>query len=182
MSHESHATSPLPEDNTMESKNDHGQDGGQDAEQRIAALEAECEELRSNWQRAQADYQNARRRALADVESGVRRALQPLLDGLLTVLDNLDMALAAPTHSEDAKNLAIGVELTRRQLTSALESQAVEPIPAVGKFDPERHQAVSQVPSADHAPGDIVETLRLGYTWRGGVLRYAQVVVAAEKE
>lgn len=182
MSHESQATSPLPEDNMMESNSRTGQDEVQEPLQRIAALEAECEELRSSWQRAQADYQNARRRALSEVESGVRRALQPLLDGLLTVLDNLDMALVAPTQSEEAKNLALGVELTRRQLVSALEGQSVEAIPVGGKFDPERHQAVSQVPSADHEPGDIVETLRLGYTWRGSVLRYAQVVVAADKE
>ncbi len=155
------------------------QEGAMDTADRIAELENLVEEMRANWQRTQADYQNARRRAQSDVEAGMKRALAPLLDGLLLVLDNLDMALASPADSADAKNLALGVELTRRLLISALANEAVEAIPEGGAFDPEKHQAVSQIPSDEHAPGDVARTLRRGYTWRGGVLRYAQVVVAA---
>lgn len=163
-----------------EPRDDAADDGDSDPDARIDALARECEELRAQWQRAQADYQNLRRRLTSDVETGVKRALQPLLEDFLLVIDHLDMALAAPVHSDDAKALAQGVQLTRRQLASALENQSVEPIPETGRFDPERHQAVTQIPSPDHPPGAIVETIRRGYTWRGGVLRHAQVVVAAE--
>ncbi len=148
--------------------------------ERLAELERECEELRSLAQRAQADYQNLRRRAQSDLEAGLRRSLEPLLQGLLLVLDNLDMALASPTSGEEAKNLAIGVEMTRKQLAGALEAQGVEAIPPGGTFDPERHQAVARVETDEHPDGAIVETVRTGYVWRQHVLRYAQVVVAAQ--
>ena len=148
-------------------------------EERIAALEKEVEELRGKWLRAQADYQNLRRRGQLDYETGLQRSLQPLLEELLLVLDFLDMALASPTSTEEAKNLALGVEMTRNKFVQALESAEVRPIPTDGLFDPELHEAADTRDEPDVEPGTVVETLRRGYTWRGGVLRFAKVVVAA---
>lgn len=151
-------------------------------EERIAALEEEVEELRNKWLRAQADYKNLRRRGQLDYETGLQRSLQPLLEELLLVLDFLDMALASPTSTEEARNLALGVEMTRNRFVQALESAEVRLIPTDGLFDPDLHEAADTRDEPGVEPGTVVETLRRGYTWRGGVLRFAKVVVAAGDE
>ena len=139
---------------------------------------SQAAELRTKWLRAQADYQNLKRRAASDLERGVRRRLQPLLDELLLVMDYLDMALAAPVESPEAKNLAIGVEMTRTKLLQALEHEEVHAIDTDGPFDPEVHEAAETRPAEGVEPGSILAVVRKGYSWRDVILRHAQVVVA----
>lgn len=146
----------------------------------VEGLERELAETVAKWQRAQADYQNLKRRSQTDVENRLRRTMEPLLRNLLLVLDHLDMALMSPTESQDAKNLAIGVEMVRKQMVTALEESEVEPIDEGGAFDPDLHQAIGEVESTEHEPGTIVETTRRGYRWRGRALRHAEVRVARE--
>ena len=146
------------------------------------SLRSERDELQQRFQRAAADYQNLKRRGLADADERLRRALQPLLDRMLYVLDYLDMALACPTTTDEAKNLAVGVRLTRDQFLAALEAEDVRPVPPKAVFDPSVHEAKAAVGRADVAPGTVLETVRAGYTWRGEILRYAHVVVAKAPE
>jgi molecular chaperone GrpE len=148
-------------------------------EEESGDLHTLVEDLRAKWLRAQADYQNLKRRQLADIDAAMRRAQSGLLENLLLVLDHLDMALAAPVESEESKNLALGVQLTRAQLVSALEREEVLPIPTEGNFDPEVHQAIATIECADAEPGTILEVTRPGWSHRGQVLRPAQVKVAA---
>ncbi|MEO0651476.1 MAG: nucleotide exchange factor GrpE [Planctomycetota bacterium] len=148
----------------------------------VEALQRELEETVGKWQRAQADYQNLKRRTQTDVENRLRRTMEPLLRNLLLVLDHLDMALMSPTESQDAKNLAIGVDMVRKQMITALEESEVEAIEDGGAFDPELHQAIGEVDAPDHEPGAIVETTRRGYRWRGKALRHSEVRVARTSE
>ena len=150
----------------------------EDAAQTLARLTRERDEYLALWQRAQADYQNQRRRAAAENEAQVRAALEPLLEDLLLVADHLDMALASPAHSEEAKNLALGVDLVRQQLRGLLDRAGVSAVPAEGAFDASRHQAVQSEARADLEPGQCLATIRKGYLWRGRVLRFAQVKVS----
>ena len=144
----------------------------------VETLTAERDEFVAKYQRAHADMVNMRRRATEDNEDRVRRRMQPLLDALLLVMDNLEMALMCPTDSQDAKNIAIGVEMTKNQLLTALGVEDVQRIEASGPLDPRIHQAVAVVEDTDAEPGHIVETTRHGYMWRDVVLRSAQVQVA----
>ncbi|MHC4377565.1 MAG: nucleotide exchange factor GrpE, partial [Planctomycetota bacterium] len=146
-------------------------------EDELTRLQRERDEYLASWQRAQADYQNLRRRGSSDLEQRLKLRMQPLLESLLLVLDHLDMALMSPTESQDAQNLAIGVEMTRKQMIDQLEAQGVESIESSGSFDPALHQAVSKQASEEHTPGTILKTVRKGYTWNDGVLRFAQVEV-----
>lgn len=141
-------------------------------------LRAERDELLSQLQRARADYQNLRKRTQVDIENSVRRSLEGLLQGLLLVVDNLDFALRSSVESPDAKNLAQGVEMTRTQFMHVLAQENVQPIAETRAFDPNLHEAVSTAESASHAEGEIILVLRRGWTWRGQVLRAAQVQVA----
>lgn len=160
-----------------------GAEAAEDAgepEDELTRLQRERDEYLASWQRAQADYQNLRRRGSSDLEQRLKLRMQPLLESLLLVLDHLDMALMSPTESQDAQNLAIGVEMTRKQMIDQLEAQGVESIDSDGSFDPAVHQAVSKQASDEHAPGTILKTVRKGYTWNDGVLRFAQVEVAVD--
>lgn len=139
----------------------------------------EREEYLANWQRAKADYQNLRRRTLADIEAAVRRELIPLLESTLQVYDNLELALRTECSSKDAENLMVGVRMTRDQMASMLEANEVAPISTDGAFDPNLHQAVSTIPTAEHEPGKVLEVVRSGWTFRDQVLRPAHVKVSA---
>ena len=149
-----------------------------DLQSLLENVERERDEHRANWQRAQADYQNLRRRLQSDIDAALQRAKKPLLQNLLLVLDYLEMALASPCTTQEGKDLRAGVELTRSALVSALERESVRAIPDGGTFDAALHEAVERVESADHSSGEIVQTLRRGYTVDGQVLRPAQVKVA----
>ena len=166
------APEEIPQDAELESSEQSGELDEHD-------LLLQVEEYKSRWQRAQADYQNAKRRGLAEQEAAVRRALQPLLDDCLLVLDHLEMALMCPANGDEARMLAQGVELTKAQFVSILERNGVTPIPEGGMFDPAQHQAMESVEDSGAEPGTIVATLRRGFRWGDSVLRYAQVKVAA---
>lgn len=143
------------------------------------SLRAERDELLSQLARARADYQNLRKRTQLDTDNAVRRSLENLLQNLFVVVDNLDFALKTEARSEDARQLAHGVDLTRRQFLHALSQEGAAPIPDSSEFDPKLHEAVTTVASPEHAPGAVVDVLRRGWTWRGTVLRASHVRVAA---
>lgn len=151
------------------------------SEETLESLRAQRDELEERWQRVAADYQNLRRRSVAEVEERLRRSMQPLLVNLLTVLDYLDMALAHPAPHEESGNLAQGVALTREHFVQILEQEGVRPIAMGDRFDPALHEATATVPSDDAPAGAILEIVRPGYTWRGEILRHAQVIVAAPR-
>lgn len=168
----------MPKARTEQEEEQSG-DGPEDEVLDLEAVVRERDELRALWQRAQADYRNLKRRSQADFEAASRRELQPFMESLLLVLDHLDMALRSPTTTDEARNLAMGVELTRQQLLRALEHEGVAPVAESGPFDPTIHQAVATVETDAVEPGHVAEVVRRGYTWRYGVLRHAQVKVAA---
>ena len=134
----------------------------QTIEEELEAAIREREEFKERWQRAAADYQNLKRRQLTDIESAVRRAQSPMLEEALVVLDYLDMALASPVSEPEAKNLMIGVEMTRQQFMGVLERQGITAIDTSGEFDPALHQAVATVESEEHEAGAIPESTRTG--------------------
>lgn len=144
---------------------------------RIEALEGELEQLRAQSLIERADLDNQRKRLARDVESARRFANERLLGELLPVFDSLEAGLAAAPEGDP---LRAGVELTLRQLHKVAEGNGlVEVAPATGDtFDPERHQAMSVVESADVAPGAIVQLFQKGYVLNERLLRPALVVVA----
>ncbi|MEM7518680.1 MAG: nucleotide exchange factor GrpE [Planctomycetota bacterium] len=144
--------------------------------------ENELQETKANWQRALADYQNLKKRILSDTEQEVKRVKIDMLSQLLLTLDYLEMALASPAESQETKNLLAGVEMTRNQMVSFLENQGASPIESEGQFDPALHQAFETVEDAEREPGQIVKTVRRGFSIGEDVLRHAQVVVVKENE
>jgi molecular chaperone GrpE len=145
-------------------------------ERKLADAQAEAEKLREEWLRAKAETENVRRRAQEDVAKAHRFSVEGFASAMLPVKDSLDAALAVDNPSVDAYRE--GVEITLRQLASVFEKFALREIDPVGqKFDPHRHQAISQVES-DGEPNTVVTVLQKGYLLHDRVIRPALVVVS----
>ena len=146
-----------------------------------AAARAEADKLRDDFLRAKAEMENIRRRAQEDVAKAHRFGQENFASALLAVKDSLDAALA--TENASVESFKQGVEITAKQLDAAFEKHAIKAIDAMGqKFDPHRHQAISQVEVADKEPGTVVTVLQKGYLLHDRVLRPALVVVSKAPE
>jgi molecular chaperone GrpE len=149
-------------------------------EAQLAAARAETEKLREDWLRAKADTENVRRRSQEDVAKAHRYGQENFASALLAVKDSLDAALAVENAS--VESFKEGVELTARQLDAAFEKHAIKAIAPQGeKFDPHRHQAISQV-EGEQEPGTVVSVLQKGYMLHDRVLRPALVIVSKAKD
>ena len=150
-----------------------------EVEAKLSAALAEAEKLRDEWLRAKAETENVRRRSTEEVSKAHRFGLESFASALLAVKDSLDAALTV--ESTSVESFKEGVELTARQLDSVFEKFAIKTVAPLGeKFDPHRHQAISQVQS-DEEPGTVVTVLQKGYLLNDRVIRPALVVVAAAK-
>lgn len=134
--------------------------------------------LKEQLMRLAADFQNFRKRSLRELDDARRQGSEKILVGLLPVLDNLERALA---HSkEDQSPIAEGVRMVAKQFVDVLGTVGVIGFESVGElFDPERHEAMGQLPTADAKPGTVLEQMLKGYFMNDRLLRPAQVLVAA---
>ena len=143
----------------------------------LAEAEAQRDEYLADLQRLAADFDNYRKRALRDQQAFASRAAERLVAKLLPVLDDLERALDAAEHHEEAKVLE-GVEMTRSALAAALASEGLQEIAAEGAFDPHVHEALLAQPVEGAEPGSIVQVVQRGYRLGDAVLRPARVIVA----
>ena len=163
---------------------ENGQDEGQDLD-RLAELVRELEEVRQHVLYAQAETQNVRRRLEAEKQTASAYAATGFARDMLSVKDNLDRALAAVPdelrQDEKLKALLTGIEATSRELDGVFQRHGVVRIDAIGEpLDPNRHQAMVEIPSTDAEPGTIVQEMQAGYMIKDRLLRPALVGVARE--
>jgi molecular chaperone GrpE len=150
----------------------------------IAELKSQAAKAKEHWDlllRTTADFDNFRKRAARERQDAIKFANEALLQKLIPVLDNFDMAIAAGGDSKDeaVQSLQAGVNMILSQLRTALTEAGLEEIDAAGKkFDPNFHEAVSQQETADVPEGHVVQQLRKGYKLRERLLRPASVIVA----
>jgi molecular chaperone GrpE len=147
-------------------------------EQLEAAL-AERDANRDSWLRAQAELENYRKRVQREAEEMRQYQALPLSRDLLPVLDNLRRALQAAERSPNIQELVDGVRLVTKQFEDALAKHGLTPIDAAGKpFDPNLHQALQQIPSAEHPPMTVLSELERGYVLKDRVVRPTSVIVS----
>ncbi len=154
------------------------------AEDEVEALRAELAALKDQALRIAADAENTKRRTEREANDARAYAIQKFARDLLGVADNLQRAmLHAPTDAADplVKNLAIGLQLTEKELMGAFERNGLKKIDPVkgAKFDPHQHQAMQEQPSDDVGAGGVVQVIQPGYELFGRLIRPAMVVVAA---
>jgi molecular chaperone GrpE len=154
-----------------------------DPEERYAVLEAELAEAKQSILYAQAETQNVRRRLEKDAQDARAYAATGFARDILSVADNLARALdaipAALREDDKFKGLVVGLEATGRELEAVFQRNGITRIVSVGEpLDPNRHQAMIEIPSADAEPGTIVQEMQAGYMIKDRLLRAAMVGVA----
>ncbi|MEM9068585.1 MAG: nucleotide exchange factor GrpE [Myxococcota bacterium] len=149
------------------------------AEEEIDALTAERDKLRDQLLRTAADFDNYRKRIKRDLEEVRRRAQEDAVREILPIVDNLERAVQAADSATDVQAVADGVKMVLRGFADVSERLGLERVDAIGaQFDPNVHDAVQQIESADQPAGTIMAEVVPGYTMRGRLLRAAMVVVA----
>ena len=142
---------------------------GRDTQKRL-------EEAHERWVRASADLENYKKRAQRERDEVQKFGAEKLLKDLLPVMDNLDRALAAAAADDP---LVAGVKLVRQSFEQVLARHGVKAFSGMGHpFDPSRHEALMQVPTAEAAPGTVVVEHARGFTLHDRLLRPALVGVA----
>jgi molecular chaperone GrpE len=150
---------------------------------RLSELVRELEEVRQHVLYAQAETQNVRRRLEAEKQTASTYAATAFARDILSVKDNLERALATISdelrEDERLKGLVTGIEVTARELESVFARHGITRIESLGQpLDPNRHQAMVEVPSKDAEPGAIVQEMQAGYMIKDRLLRPALVGVA----
>jgi len=148
-------------------------------------LQAEIEILKDQRLRALAEAENIRRRAEKEKADASQYAVTKFARDMVGIADNFARALAAvPADARAAADAQVqavldGVEATDRQLMQTLERYGVKAVDTSdGKFDPNLHQAIAEVPGNGKAPGSIVDVVQSGFTIGERLLRPAMVTVA----
>jgi molecular chaperone GrpE len=150
-----------------------------EVESELDEARRKAEEYRNDLLRLAADFDNYRKRVARDSESLAQRAGESIVSDLLPVLDNLERAVDASEHHEEAAVME-GVVRVRQQLADLLHRRGLEEIEAEAgeTFDPHVHEALGQQAS-EHPEGTIAAVWQRGYRLGDRILRAARVVVSS---
>ena len=171
------------DDVVLEPEAEDGEGGSYTPEQKLKELREALKKVQTErnenllgWQRAKADYVNARRRFEEDAGSAASYAVEKLVLGILPVLDSFEHALA---HSGEDAGLSEGIQNIHTQLTQALSTAGVSAFSPEGEtFDPARHESVETVAVTDVKMDNVVTKVhQRGYLLDGKVIRPARVAV-----
>lgn len=147
----------------------------------LEQLKIKLTESENHALRTQAELDNFRKRVYRDMEVERRYAEESLLRDLLVIGDNMDRAIqAASNEQSDNSTILQGMQMVHKQFMSVLESHQCQRIEARnGPFDPNFHEAISQLPHAEVPEGHVIEVAVEGYVLHDRVLRPTQVLVSS---
>lgn len=147
----------------------------------MTRLRHEVDDANKRTLQAQADAENFRKRMRRDYEDQLKYASVPLVGDILQVRDNLSRAVEAARAGDDGSSVGLieGVAMVAKQLDDALAKHHVHEVPAAGVvFDPNIHEAISQMPSPDVEAGHVAHVAVTGFQMHERIIRPAQVVVS----
>lgn len=162
-------------------------DGGSDDGDAIAQLRADLDAAKQEVLYARADTQNVRRRMEKEVQDARAYAATGFARDILSVADNLARAIESiPADLHDDPRMKVfvtGIEATQRELEKVFGQNGITRIAAIGlPLDPNQHQAMLEIPTADHEPGIVVQEMQPGYMIKDRLLRPAMVGVAKKPD
>ena len=152
-------------------------------QEKLAAAEAKAEENWDQLVRSKAEMDNIRRRSERDLTNAHKYALEKFAQELLPVIDSMEMGVAAAQdESADVSKLREGTEMTLKMFETAIEKFGIKGVHPHGEsFNPDHHQAMSMIDSADHEPNTIIDVMQKGYLLNERLVRPAMVVVSSSK-
>ena len=164
-----------------------GQDGEGSIEDALSSLRNDLEAAQQDMLYAKAEVQNVRRRMEKDIADARAYAATGFARDILSVADNLTRAIEAipaELHEDPRlKALVTGIEATQREMEKVFAGHGISRIAALGlPLDPNQHQAMLEVPSADAEPGTVVQEMQSGWMIRDRLLRPALVGVAKKPD
>ena len=149
-------------------------------EDALATAQQEAGEAKQSMLLMQADMENLRKRLVREHEKSRRRTLERFMSDLLPVRDSLERGLAAaedPAATVEA--LKEGKQLIMKMLTKVMGDHGLQTIDPAGEaFDPEKHEAMTMLPSPDHDENTVIDVLEKGYQLHERLIRPAKVVVS----
>ena len=163
------------------------EEGGDALSEALENLRNDLEAAKQDVLYAKAETQNVRRRAEKDVADARAYAATGFARDVLSVWDNLSRAVDAIPEAlredDSMKGLVTGIEATKRELEKVFGQHGVTRIAAVGlPLDPNQHQAMMEVPSAEHEPGTVIQEMQSGWMIKDRLLRPAMVGVAKKAD
>ena len=172
---ETSGASPETKDGTAEKE--------ETPEDKIARLEKENAELKDQYLRKAADFENYRKRAISDKQDAIDYANTSLLKDLLDSLDNFDRTVEAAATATDAKSIADGVTMINKSLVSMLENKynLVSYGAAGDVFNPDIHEAIG-MQEGDVEEEQVSAVYLKGYKLKDRVIRHAKVMVTKPKQ
>ncbi len=171
-------TQELEQETAQEEESNNNEENS--ANDELQKCKEELEEQKEKYLRALADFENMKKRLEKDKLNAMHYANEAFAKDLLSVLDTFENALKSieqiDTNSQDAiEKIKEGMVLTYEQLLSVLKKHGVEEVENEGEFNPELHQAVTQMDSSEHKSGEIVQVLQKGYKLKERLLRPSMV-------
>ncbi len=148
-------------------------------EDELRNLQAENAELRDRILRSQAELENFRRRTQREAMDAMKYSSIPVIRSMLPGIDNLQRAIAVAEQTGDTQGLINGIKMVSQQFSEALKANSCELMHPEGEaFDANFHEALTQIPSADHEPMTVLQVIEAGYRIYDRVLRPAKVMVS----
>ncbi|MEM1216205.1 MAG: nucleotide exchange factor GrpE [Bacteroidota bacterium] len=149
-----------------------------EADDPVAKLQAENEELRNKLLRRMAEFDNLKKRTGRERIELLGQASRDTLSAILPALDDFDRAINLPEEQKNSPAFQEGMELVYQKLFNALKQRGLEPMDSNGEvFDPELHEALTEIPApSEELKGKIVDTIERGYMLNGKIIRHAKVV------
>ena len=169
--------------NTEDANSADAESSLKEMEAKLEAKEEEAKETYDRLLRVTADFENYKKRSSREMEDFRKYANQSLLKEMLSVVDNLELAINSSNEDKNTdKSLIEGLNLTLNEILRVFEKFNVKPIEAKGQtFDPAYHEAVMREETADYPENTVISEFQKGYLIHDRLLRPAMVVVAVPK-
>jgi molecular chaperone GrpE len=138
----------------------------------LAELQTQLDELKDKYLRQAAEFSNFRQRSMREKADVIAMANRDTMTALMPILDDFERASKNETFTE-------GVNLVHQKLINSLTNRGLKPMdsPAGDAFDPEFHEAITEIPAGEALVGKIVDTVEKGYLLNNKIVRHAKVVV-----
>lgn len=147
----------------------------------VEAAQLEAAKMRDAMLRMQAETENTRKRLTRELDRARKMALERVMKDLLQVRDSLERGLEIDHESATVETLTEGQALTLRMLDKVLQDHHLEVVDPAGEpFDPELHEAMTVLPSAEHEENTVMEVIQKGFRLHDRLIRPARVVVSAK--
>jgi molecular chaperone GrpE len=144
----------------------------------IEELKTKIDELNDRYLRQAAEFENYKRRSAKERMELIQTAGKEVITGLLDVLDDSERAQKVMESSSDITQIKEGINLVFAKLRNSLLSKGLKPMDAKGKdFDPDLHEAITEIEAGEGLKGKVVDEVTRGYYLNDRIIRFAKVVV-----